>query len=66
MEYQPTKLAAIEARWETAARVPLTLFAIPDQANQTNHFSIEVPVLGSLILTHDPNGVVHGPEGRAA
>jgi len=60
LEYQPTKLAAIEARWETAARVPLTLFAIPDQANQTNHFSIDIPVLGSLILTHDPNGVVHG------
>jgi cytochrome d ubiquinol oxidase subunit I len=28
-EHQPAKLAAIEARWETARRVPLTLFAIP-------------------------------------
>jgi cytochrome d ubiquinol oxidase subunit I len=60
LKYQPTKLAAIEARWDTAARVPLALFAIPDQAAQTNRFVIEVPVLGSLILTHDPNGVVHG------
>lgn len=60
LKYQPIKLAAIEARWETTARAPLTLFAIPDQARQTNRFSIDVPVLGSLILTHDPNGVVHG------
>ncbi|MGH7024911.1 MAG: cytochrome ubiquinol oxidase subunit I [Caulobacteraceae bacterium] len=60
LKYQPTKVAAIEARWDTEARAPLTLFAIPDQAHQTNHFSIDVPVLGSLILTHDPNGVIHG------
>jgi cytochrome d ubiquinol oxidase subunit I len=60
LEYQPAKLAAIEARWETGRRVPLTLFAIPDQKNATNHFAIDVPVLGSLILTHDPNGTVRG------
>ena len=60
LEHQPTKLAAIEARWDTAARVPLTLFAIPDEATETNRLSIDIPVLGSLILTHDPNGTVHG------
>jgi cytochrome d ubiquinol oxidase subunit I len=59
-EYQPAKLAAIEARWETGSRIPLTLFAIPDQKAATNHFAIDVPVLGSLILTHDPNGTVRG------
>src|SRR5665213_878438 len=60
LKYQPTKIAAIEARWETMAGAPLTLFAIPDQARQRNDFSIDVPVLGSLILAHDPNGVIHG------
>jgi cytochrome d ubiquinol oxidase subunit I len=59
-EYQPAKLAAIEARWDTAERVPLTLFAIPDQDRETNHFALDVPVLGSLILTHDANGTVRG------
>jgi cytochrome d ubiquinol oxidase subunit I len=59
-EHQPAKLAAIEARWETASRVPLSLFAIPDQEAETNHFEIEIPVLGSLILAHDPNGTVQG------
>ena len=60
LEYQPTKLAAIEARWDTGSRVPLTLFALPDQAHETNHLAIDVPVLGSLILTHDPNGTIRG------
>jgi cytochrome d ubiquinol oxidase subunit I len=60
LRYQPTKLAAIEARWETAKRVPLTLFAIPDQANEINHFSIEIPDIGSIILTHELDGTVHG------
>jgi cytochrome d ubiquinol oxidase subunit I len=58
--YQPAKLAAIEARWDTASRVPLTLFAIPDETHAVNHDAIEVPALGSLILTHDINGTVRG------
>ncbi len=60
LEYQPAKLAAIEARWDTARRVPLTLFAIPDQAKETNRFAIDVPLLGSLILTHSANGEIKG------
>ena len=59
-EHQPAKLAAIEARWETAREVPLTLFAIPDAANETNRFAIDVPYLGSLILTHSLDGEVKG------
>jgi cytochrome d ubiquinol oxidase subunit I len=60
LRYQPIKVAAIEARWETARQVPLTLFAWPDQANERNHYAIEVPALGSLILTHDWEGEVKG------
>jgi cytochrome bd ubiquinol oxidase subunit I len=60
LEYQPAKLAAIEAHWTRESHAALTLFAIPDQAKETNHFSIEVPELGSLILTHRFNGVVPG------
>ena len=59
-EYQPAKLAAIEARWETGTRVPLTLFAIPSEKGETNYFSVDVPLLGSLILTHDIDGEVKG------
>lgn len=60
LEYQPAKLAAIEGRWDTGSRVPLTLFALPDQDREMNHLALEVPVLGSLILTHDPNGTIRG------
>jgi len=69
LEHQPAKLAAIEARWDTERRVPLTLFAIPDPASESNRFSIDVPLLGSLILTHSLDGEVKGlkdfkPEDR--
>ncbi|MBA4096860.1 MAG: hypothetical protein C0484_08850 [Rhodospirillum sp.] len=59
-EHQPAKLAAIEARWETERQVPLTLFAIPDESAETNRFAIDVPYLGSLILTHSLDGEVKG------
>jgi cytochrome d ubiquinol oxidase subunit I len=59
-KYQPAKLAAIEAIWSTGSRVPLNLFALPDDAEATNHDEVSIPDLGSLILTHDPNGTVHG------
>ena len=60
LEYQPTKVAAMEGNWETQSNVPLLLFAIPDQQNQTNHFELGIPSLASIILKHDPNGVVPG------
>ena len=59
-EYQPAKLAAIEARWNTERGVPLTLFAIPSDNAESNYFAIDVPLLGSLILTHSLDGEVKG------
>jgi cytochrome d ubiquinol oxidase subunit I len=60
LEHQPAKVAAIEAHWETTSRAPLVLFAIPDEVNETNRYSVEIPVLGSLILAHDANAVIKG------
>ena len=59
-QYQPAKLAAIEGRWEAAAPAPLTLLGIPDQATERNDYELEVPVLGSLILTHSLGGEIKG------
>ena len=59
-EHQPAKLAAIEARWVTERRVPLTLFAIPSDKAERNYFAIDVPWLGSLVLTHNLDGEVKG------
>jgi cytochrome bd ubiquinol oxidase subunit I len=60
LEHQPMKLAAIEARWETARHVPLTLFAWPDVARERNDYALDIPELGSLILTHSWDGEVKG------
>lgn len=60
LEYQPAKLAAIEALWDTGRGAALNLFAVPDEKAETNRYVVSVPVLGSLILTHDPNGIVRG------
>jgi len=70
LKHQPAKIAAIEARWETTSPVPLTLFALPDQAAETNHYALDVPYLGSLILTHSLDGAIKGlkefpPDERA-
>jgi cytochrome bd ubiquinol oxidase subunit I len=59
-DHQPAKLAAIEAIWDTQAGAPLTLFAIPDQEGERNRAVIEIPKIGSLILTHEMDGVVRG------
>ena len=60
LEYQPQKIAAMEANWETRANVPLVLFAIPDEAARTNHYEVAIPDGGSLILRHSADGVVPG------
>lgn len=60
LAHQPTKLAAIEAHWETGSHVPLILFALPDDKAEMNRAIIQIPDLGSIILRHDPNGVVRG------
>ena len=60
LEHQPVKVAAMEGLWETQARAPAVLFAIPDSASESNRFEIAIPGLASVYLTHDVNGVVKG------
>jgi cytochrome bd-type quinol oxidase subunit 2 len=60
LAYQPTKLAAMEGNWERMSNMPLRLFAIPDEVNETNHYEIAIPKIGSWILTHAYDGVVPG------
>lgn len=60
LEHQPAKIAAIEAVWHTEQGAPLVLFAVPDEEEKENKFSIEVPKLASLILTHHADGEIKG------
>jgi cytochrome bd ubiquinol oxidase subunit I len=60
LKHQPAKVAAMEGVWETQAGAPLLLFALPDEATRSNHFEIGIPKGASLILKHDPDGVIQG------
>jgi cytochrome d ubiquinol oxidase subunit I len=60
LQYQPAKIAAMEGHWETRAGQPLILLGWPSMAAETTHYAVELPKLGSLILTHDWNGTVKG------
>ena len=69
MHHQPVKLAAMEGLWETQARAPAVLFAIPDEQAERNHAEVAIPVLASIYLAHSPDAVIKGlkearPEDR--
>ncbi|OQX18500.1 MAG: cytochrome ubiquinol oxidase subunit I [Desulfobacteraceae bacterium IS3] len=58
---QPAKLAAMEAHWETTARAPLHLFAVPDEKNERNLIEIgSIPGLLSFLGHHDFDAEVKG------
>lgn len=71
LKHQPAKIAAVEGHWhnEPGAGVPLILFGIPDMQAETTRYKVEIPRLGSLILTHSWDGHIPGlkdfpPEDR--
>jgi cytochrome d ubiquinol oxidase subunit I len=62
LEHQPAKIAAMEGHWSNTPgeSVPLILFGLPDMAQQKTRDAIEIPHLGSLVLTHSWNGQIKG------
>ena len=60
LEHQPAKIAAMEGHWERRAGegAPLILFGIPDMDEEQTRYAVEIPSLGSLILTHSLDGRV--------
>jgi len=60
LEHQPAKIAAMEGHFDTTTGASLILFGIPDADAATTRYAVEIPHLGSLILTHDWNGEVRG------
>jgi len=60
LEYQPAKIAAIEGHWSNTPgeSVPLVLFGWPDMKAERNLAAVEIPHLGSLILTHTWDGQI--------
>src|SRR5215469_4540752 len=62
LKYQPAKIAAIEGHWDDTPgeSVPLNLIGLPDMSAEKTRYAVEVPYLGSLILTHDLHGRIPG------
>jgi len=54
LEHQPAKIAAIEGHWENIGNepTPLILFGLPDMKEERTKYAVEIPYMGSLILTH--------------
>jgi cytochrome bd ubiquinol oxidase subunit I len=58
---QPIKLAAMEGHWETYERhAPLVMFALPNQRAERNDFTIQVPKIGSFLVTGSFEGEIKG------
>ncbi|MFI4965142.1 MAG: cytochrome ubiquinol oxidase subunit I [Caulobacterales bacterium] len=60
LRFQPAKLAAIEAFWETKSGQALHLVAWPDAKAEANRLEVSIPRLGSLLTAGDANAVVKG------
>ncbi len=62
LKYQPAKIAAMEGHYESfpEGRAPLILFGLPDDEAEVTRYKIEIPLLSSLILTHDLDTPIKG------
>jgi cytochrome d ubiquinol oxidase subunit I len=59
-KYQPSKLAAMEAQWETEKGADFYLFQIPLPAKESNIEALGIPRGLSLLAYHDAEAVVPG------
>jgi cytochrome d ubiquinol oxidase subunit I len=57
---QPAKLAAMEGQYETVAGAPLSVGGL--YYDEEMHYALEIPYGLSLLIHHDPDGVVLGLE----
>jgi cytochrome d ubiquinol oxidase subunit I len=59
-KHQPIKIAAMEGHWDGTKPGDFYIFAWPDEAAETNRYALAIPKAGSLLITHDPNGLFPG------
>jgi cytochrome bd ubiquinol oxidase subunit I len=59
-KHQPEKIAAIEAHWDGNEPGALVLFALPNEAEQRNDFTIAIPNAASWLITHSGDGLFPG------
>jgi cytochrome bd ubiquinol oxidase subunit I len=60
-KHQPTKLAAVEAQWETRQGAPFSMLLIPDEAGERNIVeAIQIPKFLSWLVYGDWNAEIKG------
>jgi cytochrome d ubiquinol oxidase subunit I len=59
-QYEPMKLAAAEALWETEQPAGFSLFAVGDMDGSRNHVNVQLPYLLSFLATNSFSGEVEG------
>jgi cytochrome d ubiquinol oxidase subunit I len=59
---QPTKLAAMEAHYQTSKGAPLVVGGIPDDAAGKINYALQIPFGLSLLVDHNPETKVVGLE----
>ena len=59
---QPTKLAAMEAHYQTSKGAPLVIGGIPNDATGTVNYALPIPFGLSLLVGHNPETEVVGLE----
>jgi cytochrome d ubiquinol oxidase subunit I len=60
LEYQPEKIAAMEAVWDTEKGAAFTVFGLPNEETRETDYALKIPYAGSLILTHELEGEIKG------
>lgn len=61
--FDSAKFAAMESHWHTnppGEGAPFSVIAWPDQLNQDNRWSIEIPAVLSILTTHTMTGQIKG------
>lgn len=59
-KHQPAKLAAMESLFKTTEGASLTIFGIPNKANQTLDYEVSIPKMLSFLTFGDFNAEVKG------
>ena len=60
LRFQPAKLAAIEAFWDTKTGQAFHIAAWPDSATASNRWELSIPKLGSLITAGNADAEITG------
>jgi cytochrome d ubiquinol oxidase subunit I len=60
MQYQPMKMAAAEALWESESPASFSLFTVGNEAEMKDVFAIRIPYLLSIMAYNQPTGEVKG------